>query len=142
MSACLTCQMGESLSAFARGLDAGNAAAVTALFTDDAVYDNGRSRLTGKAQIEQWLRARAAGERTTRHMWSSLHIRRQDEPSVVTATSTWVCYAANAAAPVDAVNVWSVADFEDVFRFDGDRWLVASRTISTVFRDLSVAPPG
>ncbi|HWL45206.1 MAG TPA: nuclear transport factor 2 family protein [Ilumatobacter sp.] len=143
MSDCLSCAIGDSLSAFARGLDRGDAEAVVALFTPDAVYDNGRSRLAGQAELERWIRERgAAGERTTRHMWSSLQLTPStDDPDVVAATSTWVCYAANAPAPVDAVKVWSVADFEDVFRRDGDRWLVAERRIRTLFRDPSVAPP-
>lgn len=142
MSHCLGCSIGESLSAFARALDHGDADRLVALFTPDAVYDNGRARLEGHDALAQWIRERAAaGERTTRHVWSSLEIAPAPaDPTVVAASSTWVCYAANAAAPVDAVKVWSVADFEDVFRREGDRWLVAERRIRTVFRDLSVAP--
>lgn len=142
MSDCLACAIGESLSVFARALDRGDADTLVALFTPDAVYDNGRARLAGHDALAQWIRDRnAAGQRTTRHVWSSLELTPSaDEPAVVAATSTWVCYAANAAAPVDAVKIWSVADFEDVFRLDGARWLVAERRIRTVFRDPSVAP--
>ncbi len=142
MSHCQACAIGEALSAFARALDRDDGDTLVGLFTPDAVYDNGRVRLEGRDALASWIRDRSeAGPRTTRHIWSALELAPSpDDPAVVAATSTWVCYAANAAAPVDVVKVWSVADFEDLFRRDGDRWLVAERRIRTVFRDPSVAP--
>jgi hypothetical protein len=80
-------------------------------------------------------------DRTTRHVWSGLELERIDD-SIVAGSSIWVCYAANEPPPVDAVAVSSVADFVDTFHHVDGGWKIASRTITTVFRDPAVSPPG
>jgi hypothetical protein len=62
-------------------------------------------------------------------------------PALVRARSTWVNFAANAAAPVDDVGIYLVADFDDVLAWCADgRWRISERRIIPVFRDLSRAP--
>jgi hypothetical protein len=147
MSSCRHCEISELNSRFARALDLGDVDAWVATFTPNARYDNGRTELQGHAELRAWIlrRTTTATHRTTRHVWSGLviepgHTDADADADVVTATSTWVCYAANEPAPIDRVSVWSVADFTDTCVRLDDRWLLGSRTIRTVFRDPSVAP--
>jgi 3-phenylpropionate/cinnamic acid dioxygenase small subunit len=148
VSSCTHCDIAELNGRFARALDLGDVDAWVATFTPHARYDNGRTELHGHAELRAWMARRSASvrPRTTRHVWSGLVIDpagdrdAADDTDVVTVTSTWVCYAADEVAPVDRVSVWSVADFVDTcVRVDG-RWLLAARTIRTVFRDPSLAP--
>jgi hypothetical protein len=149
VTACRHCGIAELNGRFARALDLGDVEAWVATFTPNARYDNGRTELHGHPELRAWIARRSASvlRRTTRHVWSGLVIDpaggggAADEADVVTVTSTWVCYAANEPAPIDRVSVWSVADFVDTCVRLDDRWLLASRTIRTVFRDPSVAPP-
>jgi 3-phenylpropionate/cinnamic acid dioxygenase small subunit len=143
MSACRHCEISELNSRFARALDHFDIDALVATFTPDARYDNGRSVLRGHAELRDWItrRTTSATRRTTRHVWSGLVVDPdRDNPDTVEVTSTWVCYAANEPAPIDRVTVWSVADFTDTCVRRDARWLLAARTIRTVFRDPSVAP--
>jgi 3-phenylpropionate/cinnamic acid dioxygenase small subunit len=140
---CLQCEIGAIHTRFARGLDHDDVDAVMDLFTDDAVYDNGRIHLEGVDEIRSWLTERAAAasvSRTTRHVWSALHIE-QVAPRELCAESTWVTYAANQRPPVDFVAVSAVADFVDELRMVDGRWLISRREIRVVFRDAGVAPP-
>jgi hypothetical protein len=165
MSSCRHCQIAELNGHFARALDLADVDAWVGTFTPNAHYDNGRARLQGHAALRTWITRRAVSvpPRTTRHVWSGLVIEPaagraltgdldldvdvdvdvdvDADGDVVRVTSTWVCYAANEPPPVDRVGVWSVADFVDTCVRVDDRWLLASRTIRTVFRDPSLAPP-
>ena len=139
---CLHCQIGAINTQFGRGLDRDDVESVLALFTDDAVYDNGRVHLEGIDELRAWLTKRAATaavSRTTRHVWSSLHLE-QVAPDRLLAESTWVTYAANQRPPVDFVAVSSVADFADELRLIDERWRIGRRQIRTVFSDAGVAP--
>ena len=129
------------LSEWAWHIDHDDVAALMGLFTDDARYVAGRVTLQGKGEIEARYRARTRhGVRTTRHVYSGLRLT-EVTPSTVRATSTWVCYAANAPAPVDGARVYLVADFVDRLRHCADgRWRLAERTIVDVFREPSLAP--
>jgi 3-phenylpropionate/cinnamic acid dioxygenase small subunit len=138
----LHCEIGALNTRFARGLDLDDVEEVLALFTDDAVYDNGRVHLEGVAELRAWMTERAAAAsagRTTRHVWSALHLE-QLAPDRLAATSTWVTYAANQRPPVDFVAVSTVADFVDELRRVEGAWRLSRREILTVFRDASVAP--
>jgi ketosteroid isomerase-like protein len=140
---CLHCEIGAINTQFARGLDFDDVDAVAALFTDDAVYDNGRVHLDGIDALRAWLIKRAAAastSRTTRHVWSSLHLEHV-APDHIHAQSTWVTYAANQRPPVEFVAVSSVADFVDELRLVDGSWKISRREIRTVFSDAGVAPP-
>lgn len=139
---CLHCAVGAINTQFARGLDHDDVDSVVALFTDDAVYDNGRVHLEGIDQLRTWLAERAAVasvSRTTRHVWSALHIE-QVSGDTLRCESTWVTYAANQRPPVDFVAVSAVADFVDEMRLVDGAWRISRREIRTVFRDAAVAP--
>jgi 3-phenylpropionate/cinnamic acid dioxygenase small subunit len=140
---CLHCEIGAINTQFGRGLDHDDVDAVVRLFTDDAVYDNGRVHLEGIDALRGWLTERAATasvSRTTRHVWSSLHLE-QVAPNRLQAQSTWVTYAANQRPPVEFVAVSSVADFVDELRAIDGVWRISRREIRTVFSDAAVAPP-
>jgi ketosteroid isomerase-like protein len=111
------------------------------LFTEDARYLAGNVRLSGRDEIAQRYRARTRyGARSTRHVYSGLRLT-EVTPTAVRATSTWVCYAANAAAPVQSAAVYLVADFIDRLSYCADgRWRLAERRIVDVFREPSLAP--
>lgn len=131
----------EALNAeFAHILDTGDYDRLDTVFTEDASYTSGGSTLKGVAEI----RARFTGRRdarTTRHTCSGLRLTVQ-APTVVEASSVWVCYAANQAAPVPSTGVYMVADFHDRYELDtAGVWRIASREISGVFREPSLAPP-
>jgi 3-phenylpropionate/cinnamic acid dioxygenase small subunit len=140
---CLHCEIGAINTRFARGLDHDDVDSVMELFTDDAVYDNGRVHLEGLDELRAWFTERAAAafvSRTTRHVWSALHLERIGDDQL-RAESTWVTYAANQRPPVDFVAVSAVADFVDELRMVDGRWLISRREIRVVFRDAGVAPP-
>ena len=138
---CLHCSIGAVQTEFAHALDHRDVEPFVALFTDDAAYDNGRTVVRGHDELRRWMSGRATGPvRTTRHVWSALRLGAPDGDELA-ATSTWVCYAANTTPPIDAVTVWSVADFHDRFRLVDGAWKIATRRIDVVFRDPTVAPP-
>lgn len=145
------------LADWAWHLDHGDYDAVAELFTEDALFVTGGLELRGRDAIRKRYMNRT-GTRSTRHTYSGLRI----EPiglgaatygpdgeyvpfaDAVEARSTWVNYAVNAAAPIDDVGVYLVADFEDVLVASGDpfgrQWYIAERRIIPVFRDPSRAP--
>lgn len=145
------------LADWAWHLDHGDYDAVAELFTEDALFVTGGLELRGRDAIKQRYTERT-GTRSTRHTYSGLRIKpialgtaaygpdgeRVPFASVVGARSTWVNYAVNAAAPVDDVGVYLVADFEDVLVAYGDgfdrQWYIDERRIIPVFRDPSRAP--
>lgn len=120
-------------AAFAHHLDHGEIEALTALFTEDALYTHGARRSTGRDEIEALLRTRTAnGPRTSRHIYSGLRFDIQDARR---ATGTCVClsFAADGLPPLPATP-FLVADFEDVYERGGDgRWRFKSRHIERVF---------
>jgi hypothetical protein len=139
--ACLSCALAELNGRFARALDHHDSDVLRSVFTDDASYGNDREVWHGLAQIEAGFSVRWAGAtRTTRHTFSGL-VARSRSAHEAEVSSVWVCYAANATPPVDAVGVSMVADFSDVVRRVPDgSWRIASRRIRGVFRDPALAP--
>ncbi len=146
------------LADWAWHLDHHDYEAVASLFTEDALFVTGAVELRGRSAIRNRYTERAQ-VRSTRHTYSGLRVspvpgRTATVPgsagehvrvvTMVRAWSTWVNFAANAAAPVDDVGVYLVADFEDVLvsaaSADGRRWYIAERRIIPVFRDPSRAP--
>jgi hypothetical protein len=95
---------------FCHELDRGNAEGFVALFAPEALYTHGARVLRGTEQIREFYLGRTRdGPRTSRHMTSGL----PPIPSTVPAI---------------------VADFDDVYVFDGGRWRFAERHIRPQFR--------
>ena len=155
----LRAEIDAVLADWAWHLDHGDYDSLVSLFTEDALLITGGLELRGRAAIRQRYTERTV-TRSTRHTSSGLRITgtgRGDashDPAPggqlvpladrVDARSTWVSYAVNAAAPVDDVGVYLVADFEDVLVAgpleSPRRWYIARRRIIPVFRDPSRAP--
>jgi ketosteroid isomerase-like protein len=151
------CEIDAVLADWAHRIDHRQFDQLAELFTPDALFVTGGVELRGRVQIKNRYLERTV-VRTTRHTYSSLVVSAIGgdfgaavgttgagpagvRPSRVRATSTWVNYAANAAAPVDDVGVFLVADFDDVLTWCADeRWRISERRIVPVFRDPSRAP--
>jgi ketosteroid isomerase-like protein len=143
------------LADWAYHLDHGELDELVGLFTEDALFVTGAVELRGRVKIKNRYLERTV-VRSTRHTYSGLRVSAiagdhetvaaafddgAARPIRVRAWSTWVNYAANAAAPVDDVGVYVVADFDDVLTWCADeRWRISERRIIPVFRDLSRAP--
>jgi ketosteroid isomerase-like protein len=161
-AAVLRAEIDALLADWAWHLDHGDYDAVASLFTEDALFVTGAVELRGRSAIRNRYTERQH-VRSTRHTYSGLRVspvpgstgtvtgasgEQVRQASTVRAWSTWVNYAVNAAAPVDDVGVYLVADFEDVLVARGGRggseagrqWLIAERRIVPVFRDPSRAP--
>jgi ketosteroid isomerase-like protein len=158
-AAVLRTEIDAVLAEWAWHLDHGDYDSVAGLFTEDALFITGAVELRGRPAIRNRY-AEREHVRTTRHTYSGLRVGpvasvtvttadetgdRARATSMVRAWSTWVNYAVNAAAPVDDVGVYLVADFEDVLVASSDgkfgrQWHIAERRIIPVFRDPSRAP--
>jgi hypothetical protein len=151
--ALLRAEVDALLADWAWHLDHGDYHAVAGLFTEDALFVTGAVELRGRPAIENRYTERVVA-RSTRHLYSGLRVSPADggaqpapgsapggRPARIRARSTWVNYAANAAAPADDVGVYLVADFDDVLTWcDDERLRIAERRIIPVFRDPARAP--
>jgi ketosteroid isomerase-like protein len=149
----LRAEIDAVLADWAWYLDHGDLDALVELFTENALFVAGGAEFRGRPAIRHRYTERA-GARSTRHTYSGLRVSPADgdapsgpgsaadgRPALVRARSTWVNFAANAAAPVDDVGIYLVADFDDVLAWCADgRWRISERRIIPVFRDLSRAP--
>lgn len=120
-------------TAFTRHLDHGDIEALVDLFTEDALYTHGERRSEGQPAIEALFRKRAAGEpRTSRHIYSGLHIDIEDADNA-RGTSVCLTFAADGLPPLPATPLL-VADFNDRYRRCADgRWRFRERHIERVF---------
>lgn len=128
---------------FAYFLDHDQVEPLADLFTEDAVYSNGPRLSYGRDEIAAFFRSRTAkGPRTARHFCSGLRIAFEDHDSA-RATSVWLTFAADAAAPIEDCSPFLVADFTDLYRLCADgRWRIEKRHIEPVFRNPAIALPG
>jgi ketosteroid isomerase-like protein len=161
-AALLRAEIDAVLADWAWYIDHGDYDSLVSLYTPDALLVTGGLELRGRDAIKQRYTERT-GTRSTRHTYSGLRltgiglgdtIYRSDGHGAgseqveladrVEARSTWVNYAANAAAPIDDVGVYLVADFADVLVANPyespRRWYIAERRIIPVFRDPTRAP--
>jgi ketosteroid isomerase-like protein len=125
----------EQLNAdFCHHLDRGTVEGFVALFTDDALYTNGPRMLRGELQIRQFYLDRTRnGPRTSRHFTHGLRIEFTGE-STARGLSAAFAFAADGSPPIDSTIPAVVADFVDVYAFDGTRWRFAERHIVPLFR--------
>ena len=151
----LRAEIDAVLADWAYHLDHGELDELAGLFTEDALFVSGDLEFRGRVEIKNRYLERTV-VRSTRHTYSGLRVSAIEgdqetvpapasaglaRPVRVRAWSTWVNFAANAAAPVDDVGIYLVADFDDVLAWCADgRWRISERRIIPVFRDLSRAP--
>ena len=122
---------------FCHHLDRGNVEDFVALFTEDAHYSNGPRVLRGERQIRQFYIDRSrTGPRTSRHFIQGLRIEFTDEKSARGLSAAFT-FAADGSPPIESTIPAMVADFQDVYAFDGVRWRFAERHVVPLFR----APP-
>jgi ketosteroid isomerase-like protein len=154
-AAALRAEIDAVLADWAYHLDHGEFDELVELFTEGALFVTGPLELRGRVKIKNRYLERTV-VRSTRHTYSGLRVSvigggseaaaaaarsAGARPVLVRARSTWVNYAANAAAPVDDVGVYLVADFDDVLTWCADgRWRISERRIIPVFRDPARAP--
>ncbi len=123
-------------------LDHGEVAALTALFTEDALYTNGPRISQGRDEIEAFFHKRlAGGPRTSRHFYSGLRVTFVSETEAK-GFSNWLAFASPGVAPIQMADPFNVADFEDLYRLEDGRWRIAERHIRSAFLNPDVPPPG
>jgi uncharacterized protein (TIGR02246 family) len=118
---------------FCHELDRGSAEGFMALFMPEALYTHGARALRGLEQIREFYLGRTRdGPRTSRHMTTGLRV---DFTGPASARGLSVCmtFAAPGPPPIQSTVAAIVADFEDVYAFDGGRWRFAERHIRPQF---------
>ena len=125
----------EDLSArYAHALDHDDVAAFLGVFTDDALYTLGARRTQGQAELSTLFTARQSrGARVTRHFFSSLRIAFRGEREA-TGHSVWMSFAGQGEPPFVPAEPFMVADMEDRYVLHSNRWYIAERHITPVFR--------
>jgi hypothetical protein len=119
---------------FCHELDRGSAEGFVALFTAEALYTHGPRVLHGIEQIREFYVGRTReGPRTSRHMTSGLRIEFTG-PAFARGLSVCMTFSAPGLPPIQSTVPVIVADFEDVYAFDGSRWRFAERHIRPQFR--------
>jgi hypothetical protein len=119
---------------FCHELDRGSAEGFVALFTPEALYTHGARELRGIEQIREFYLGRTReGPRTSRHMTSGLRIDFTG-PAFARGLSVCMTFSAAGLPPIQSTVPAIVADFDDVYAFDGSRWRFAERHIRPQFR--------
>jgi uncharacterized protein (TIGR02246 family) len=119
---------------FCHELDRGSAEGFVALFTPEALYTHGVRVLRGTEQIREFYVGRTReGPRTSRHLTSGLRIDFTG-PAFARGLSVCMTFSALGSPPIQSTVPAIVADFEDVYAFDGSRWRFAERHIRPQFR--------
>ena len=119
---------------FCHQLDRGNVDGFVALFTEDALYANGPRVLRGEREIRQFYIDRTrGGPRTSRHFTQGLRIEFTGESSAKGLSAAFT-FSADGSPPIESTIPAVVADFQDVYAFDGVRWRFAERNIVVLFR--------
>lgn len=121
------------ISEFSWRIDHGNGFGVEELFTADGVYALGSAaKANGRDEIaEFYRRRRAAGPRTSRHLFSNLHFTSVSDDRAE-ATCVLTLHAADGIPPLPLSPVM-VADYRDEYVWDGTAWLFGRREIEVVF---------
>lgn len=120
---------------------------VADLFMPNGTYgfDTGQRSVGHEAIRLAYAKRRARGDRTTRHLFTNLHLRFESAHRA-SGTCLLLLFARDGRPPLPATPLM-VADYEDVYVQDPNgQWRYESRTISTVFsdttRELTVLPLG
>lgn len=117
---------------YAHLIDLGDAAAVADLFTEDAVWQGPSRRWAGRERIRRGFASRERMvRRVSRHVCSPILITVSGEREAAGLTyvmlfgadDDWL-HDEDAALPVDR---FSVGEYHDRFRLDGDEWRFTAR---------------
>jgi hypothetical protein len=124
---------------FCHELDRGTLEGFVALFAADALYTHGPRVLRGTARIGEFYASRTRdGPRTSRHMTTGLRIEFTG-PTTAHGLSVCMTFSAPGLPPIQSTVPAIVADFDDVYTFDGTRWHFAERHIRPIFRTATPA---
>ncbi len=116
--------------------DGYDADGIASLFTEDAVWDGGRT--FGRAEGREAIRAHfvGAGDRVTiaRHQVMNPIIEVEPDGTGDRATGHWLLFQPCTNAGRDGEQaVWLAATYADTYRRDGDSWLISSTEIDVAF---------
>ena len=117
---------------FAYRVDFGPAETIADLFIEDGWYGWGEKRSVGRDAIRDAYRQRAArGLRTARHLCTNLRFSMLSDDKAQ-GQSIWLLFAEDGPPPHPAAPLL-VADVNDVFVRQDNRWLFESRQLTDVF---------
>jgi hypothetical protein len=123
------------IARFAWLIDHEDGRGVADLFTTQGSYalDGAELTLRGRGEIDEFYeRRRANGPRTSRHLFSNLHLQNADEARAA-GTCVLTLHAANGHPPHPPAPV-VVADYADTYACDDDGvWRFDSRTVTPLF---------
>lgn len=124
----------ELIVDFAWRIDHQQGHGVEELFHEDGEYVLFGHPVQGRAAIESlYAHRRARGVRTSRHLFSNLHITATDDDTVH-AVSVLTLHAADGEPPLP-MRALMVADYDDVIKRGRDgRWRFARRATTAVFQ--------
>lgn len=106
---------------------------VSAHFTPDGTLTFGGPVFTGRDEIDACYAARAGrGPRVARHVATNLHVTAATGDTAA-AVSMLLLFAQDGEPPRPTVVPAMVGDVTDEFVRTGDRWLIRSRRIDTLF---------
>ncbi|MGV0906705.1 nuclear transport factor 2 family protein [Mycobacterium novum] len=124
------------ITQFAWLIDHEDGRGVAELFTAQGSYtlNGGGLDLRGRAEIDQFYQhRRATGPRTSRHLFSNLHLTAGNEAHA-RGTCVLTLHAANGHPPHTATDPIMVADFDDTYiRNDDGSWQFERREVTTLF---------
>ena len=128
----------EDLNArFAWALDRHDWPVLSEVLAVDVHYASIGRNLRGANAVIDSFRSRTGG-RTTRHGMGNLLLAAGPMGSVI-GRGSWHTFASD--GPTDAVPLFMVADFDDIYLQDASgSWRISERVITPVFRDSALAP--
>jgi hypothetical protein len=122
----------ELVNEFAYLVDFGPAETIADLFVEDGWYGWGGKRAVGREAIRETYRQRdARGLRTARHLTTNLRLSMIGD-NEARGQSIWLIFAEDGPPPHPAVPLL-VADVNDFYVRQSERWLFQSRQLEDVF---------
>ena len=126
-------ELQELNARYAHALDHNDLEAFLLLFTPDALYTLQARRSQGREALAAFFTGRQSrGPRTTRHLFSGLQLVFTGDRAA-TGSSVWMSFAAQGVAPIAPAEPYLVADMQDRYVLQEERWLFAERHILPVF---------
>ncbi len=117
--------------AFAALLDRARFPEVAALFTEDGVLHRADgSTLVGRAQIFEAQSSRHTAATTVHHVSPTFVTLTHEAEAAGMSSFVAVTVDGGGASP----NGWSIGFFEDIYRREGDAWLIAERRVRLISR--------
>lgn len=133
-STILQAQITALITEFAWRIDHLGGEGVEDLFTEDGTYSLFGFDISGRVAIKQlYGHRRAQGERTSRHIFTNLHLDPFDGSDVATGVCVLTLHAADGPPPHRLAPLL-VADYRDVYHRQSDgRWRFRSRGAQALF---------